>query len=208
MTKFSDIQLLVQLIGSNTPQETARQILSDLNGLKGLAQLAPEILSRHPSISPKAAERIYAGIQIGQRSLLPNPKQKSITSPQQAYELLWPHLQARPEESLYALYLNRRRTLISLKLLTQGSAAYTIVDPRQIFHYAIQARAAGIILAHNHPSGDPSPSQQDILITERIQQIGSLLHIPLLDHVIVGEDSFVSFASMGLLEAEKGRAFF
>lgn len=205
MTKLSDrcsdTKLLTQLLGNNTHQETAQKILEDLNGFKGLAQLEPEMLARHPNISPKAAHRIYAGIKIGRRSLFPSPKQTGITNPQLAYEILWPHLQANPEECLYALYLNRRRNLISLKLLTQGSEAYTIVDPRQIFHYAIQSRASGVILAHNHPSGDPTPSQQDIAITERIQQIGALLHIPLLDHLIIGEDSFVSFASMGLLGA-------
>lgn len=201
MTYISDIKLLTQLLGNNTPQETAKQILEDFNGFKGIAQLEPEMLARHPNISPKAAERLHAGIKIGRRSMFPTQKQQSITNPNHAYEALWPLLQARPEECLYGLYLNRRRNLISLKLLTQGSEAYTIVDPRQIFHYAIQARSSGIILAHNHPSGDPAPSQQDIIITERIQQVGVLLHIPLLDHLIIGEDSFVSFVSLGLLKS-------
>ena len=199
MLELSDIELLTQLIGNNIHQKTIRTILDDLNGIKGLAQLEPDILARHPNISPKAAFRIYAGIRIGRRSMFPSKSQVCITTPQQAYEILWPHLQANSEESLYALYLNRRRNLISLKLLTQGSEAYTIVDPRQIFHYAIQSRASGVIVAHNHPSGDPTPSQQDIIITKRIQEIGDLLHIPLLDNVIIGDDSFVSFASLELL---------
>ena len=194
-----DIQLLSQLIGNKTRIEAAKKILQDFNGPQGLAQLNPEMLSRHPNITEKAALRIHAGIRIGRRSMVPTKENRTITTPQLAYELLWPHLQANPEECLYALYLNRRRNLISLKLLTQGSEAYTIVDPRQIFHYAIQCRSSGIILAHNHPSGDPSPSQQDITITERIQEAGRLLHIPLLDHLIIGEDSFVSLSSMGLL---------
>ena len=75
----------------------------------------------------------------------------------------------------------------------------TIVDPKQIFHHALRCRSRGIIMAHNHPSGDPSPSQQDLQITKRVQEIGSVLNIPLLDHIIVGGDSFVSLRALGAI---------
>jgi DNA repair protein RadC len=86
-----------------------------------------------------------------------------------------------------------------MQLLTQGSDAYTIVDPRHIFHHVLMHRASGFILAHNHPSGDPTPSQQDLCITEKIVEISKILQVPLLDHIIVGGDSFVSLSSLGCI---------
>ena len=202
----TDVLLLSHLLCGKNKEEKAQKILNDFSGLTGLAQHDYQTLAQHPYLSTSTARKISSALTLGQRSLFPTTDYPSIRSPQEAYQVLWPHLQAKAEESLFALLLNRRRQLIQLKHLSQGSEAYTIVDPRQIFHYAIQARASGIILAHNHPSGDATPSKQDISITERVYEIGALLHIQLLDHLIIGNQSFVSFASIGLLP-QSSKAF-
>jgi DNA repair protein RadC len=119
--------------------------------------------------------------------------------PEQVYQLVWPSLIHQDNELLIGLFLNRRKHLIQQEVLTRGTDWMTIVDPKQIYHKALLCRASGLVLVHNHPSGDPTPSEQDLRITKEIQRVGSILRIPLLDHLIVGGDSYVSFAALGLL---------
>lgn len=192
-----EISLLQQLFNDRISTTDLKTILEDFNGLKNLAQYSPSLLERHPLLSKSRANRLYAALQLGKSQFRTAMPKTAITTPDLAYQLLSPYLQHQSEEQLFAIFLNRRRNLIALKSISKGSEAYTIVDPRQIFHYALVARSSGFILAHNHPSGDPSPSQQDLDITQRLQEIGKLLQLPLLDHLIIGESSFVSLASLG-----------
>ena len=184
---------------SGKDQQQSQQIMEDLGGVHNIGALDIGILENHPRLTKKQAQRIWAAFHLGRISILKKPSSQSITSPQLAYEEVQRFLTGKQEEALVAIYLNRRRTIIQTKLLTKGSEAYTIVDPRQIFHYAVQCRSSGIILAHNHPSGDPNPSKQDLDITERLVEIGHILHIPLLDHLILGTDSFISLTSLGVI---------
>ena len=103
------------------------------------------------------------------------------------------------QEQLHALYLDRRRYPVALRRLTQGSDRYTVVDPRQIFRTAMGVGASAVILAHNHPSGDPAPSEQDCHVTERVARAGETLDIVLLDHLVVGHRGYRSMAEEGLL---------
>ncbi len=97
------------------------------------------------------------------------------------------------------MYLDRRRRPLALRALTRGSDAYTVVDPRQVFRVAVAVGASAVILAHNHPSGDPEPSSQDVRITERLAQAGNVVGVPLVDHLVLGSPEFRSMAEEGHL---------
>lgn len=197
----SNLDLMTLLIGGNTQKArlTAQALLCTFGSLKRVAQLDARALQRFPGIGTATAVRIHAGLRAGRRALFYHPPQTQIKTPQEAYDILWPLLNAKEHESLWAMYLDRQKRLLLNKKINQGNDQYTIVDPKQIFQVALYLQASGIIIAHNHPSGDPTPSQQDISVTTRIEQAGSLLNIPLLDHLIIGHDRFCSFALLGLI---------
>ena len=102
-------------------------------------------------------------------------------------------------ESFYVLLLNRANKVLGISLISKGGLAGTVADPKVIFQTALKANASGIILAHNHPSGNLTPSEADIKLTSRLKQSGSFLDLPVLDHIIISEDGFLSFAEDGLL---------
>lgn len=199
--EYSDRDLLCLIIGGSQHRATelAQNLLEDFGDLSTLAQSDPYGILQTKGIGRAVAMRIHAGLRAGRRALFPQLKYCPINDPDAAYARLWPMMECRPEESLWALYLNRKRRLLQQRKITEGSYAYTIVEPSQVYHHAIQCRAACIILAHNHPSGDPTPSAQDIQITDRMAQAGMLLNIPLLDHLIIGKNDYRSLAVCGIL---------
>lgn len=136
--------------------------------------------------------------------LSPASGRPTITSPEAAADVFRPLLAGHIDERLVVAGLDRRRRLIATCVLTIGSSGFTVVDPRQIFRWAIgkcgRSGADAILMAHNHPSGDPTPSSQDADVTERVARAGRVLGIPLLDHLVIGEGrSFRSFAADGTL---------
>ena len=145
---------------------------------------------------PHAADRVRA-------VLSPASDRPTITDPAGAANIFRPLLAGREDEALCVAGLDRRRRLIKVEILTIGSSGFTVVDPRQIFRWAIGKCARGadaILMAHNHPSGDPTPSQQDNDVTERVARAGRVLGIPLLDHIVIGEGrTYRSYAADGTL---------
>ena len=194
----SDAELLTQLIGSKQTSK-AEAILQDFHGLQGLSLASGADLVSHPELTQQMSLRIQAAFELGHRCLKPNVPTVAITTPERVFQLVWHEMIHTKDEMLIVQFLNRRKKLIQQKILTRGSDGMTVVDPKQIYHHALLCRAHGIIMVHNHPSGDPSPSQQDLQITKRVQDVGNILNIPLLDHVIVGGDAFVSLRSLGIL---------
>ena len=197
----SNADLIALLIGGNhqKAQKTAHQLFVRFGSLKNIAQLDARTLERFPGIGVASAVRIHAGLRAGRRSLYYQPPVVQIRSPQEAFQILWPHLNAKQHESLWAIFLDRQKRLLLHKQISAGNDQFTIVDPKQIYQIALYVQASGVIIAHNHPSGDPTPSQQDICVTARIEKAGVLLNIPLIDHLIIGNDCFSSFSVLGLL---------
>jgi DNA repair protein RadC len=203
--EYSDLDLLSLLIGGERrrAQKTAYALMDRFGSLKRIAQLDAQILRRCSGIGSVTAVRIHAGLRAGRRALFYQAPVTHIRTPQDAFDLLWAQLIGQAEEQLWVLYLDRKKRLIMQKKMTQGNDQFTIVDPKQIYQVAFQIQSSGIIIAHNHPSDDPTPSEQDIQVTERIANAGLLLNIPLIDHLIIGNDSFCSFALLGLLQPTK-----
>jgi len=123
---------------------------------------------------------------------------KAVSNPDEVYELMKIAFEGREREVMFVILLNTKNQLVGMNMAAMGTLNSCTVHPREIFKPAIITGAAAIILSHNHPSGDPSPSPQDIELTKRIQQAGELLGISLLDHVIAGDEKFVSLKSNGL----------
>ncbi len=195
----SDHTLLSHIIGGKDANHKSNQLLAHVGDVKRLSHLSIPELMAQGQLTEKMATRLYSAFTLGQRSLMPTEPKESITRPEQVYQLVWPGLIHQDNEFLIGLFLNRRKHLIQQEVLTRGTDWMTIVDPKQVYHKALMCRASGLILVHNHPSGDPTPSEQDLRITQEISKVGKLLRIPLLDHLIVGGDSYVSFAGLGLL---------
>ncbi len=201
---FGDAELLALVLGTGTAGRSAGEIAASLlsrhGSLEALARVHPTELSLEPGVGPARAVRLHAALEAGRRSLRqPGGLPEVIRDADEAWAILGPRLMGLVDEELHALYLDRRGRPLATRRLTRGSDAYTVVDPRQIFREAVSVRAASTILAHNHPSGDPEPSQQDLDITRRVASAGQVLSIPLLDHLVIGRGAWVSLAERGEL---------
>jgi len=121
-----------------------------------------------------------------------------FTSPQQVFEM-FRDLMLETREQFLALHLNGKNKILSLDRVSVGSLNQSVVHPREVFKSACMVSAAAVILIHNHPSGDPNPSGEDVAITKRLKEAGELIGIPVLDHIIIGDGTYVSFVEQGLL---------
>ena len=186
------------LAGPNQPIHAALPELSKrYPSIYQLAYASTEELCEINGIGPTRAARLHAAMQ-----LMPPPKPPGcdlIRTSQDAINAFRPHFTVRETEKLQIITLNQRQRATQSLEMTSGSYCMTVVDPRQIFCFALRNKAAALLMAHNHPSGDPSPSEPDIRVTEKLAQIGSLIGIPILDHLIFGAPTVYSFRDNGLL---------
>ena len=186
--------------GGRSASRVAVNVLDQFGGLSGLAQSEPGELLEVVGIGPAQAVRLHAAVVLGQRAARRPVRELQVARTQEeAEDLLVPRLRGLRCEELHAVFLDGRSRLLGWRCLTRGSPGFTIVDPRQIFHIAVRLGASAVVLAHNHPSGDASPSQADLDVTRRIDRAGDMLGIRLLDHLIVGSDGVRSMAGDGVL---------
>jgi DNA repair protein RadC len=169
-------------------------------GLHTLAGRSLDDLRGQRNVGFAKATRVLAGIELGSRlaSERPGPA-PSFRSPEDAARYLLPRYGARPVETFGVLALDVRQRLKCDKEISTGCLTSSLVHPREVFQVAVVARAAGLILFHNHPSGDPEPSAEDLSLTRRLVAAGSLMGIEVLDHVVLGAGRFVSLKDRGLL---------
>lgn len=202
---LSDAELVGILLGSGTRKmtavELARHLLQHVNNdLNQLACLSVKDLTRFKGIGEAKAISIIAALEIGRRRKnTPNEEKPRITLSQDVYDLLKPHLTDLSHEEFWVVYLNRANRVLRKQQISLGGVAGTIADPKIILKTAIEELASGIVLAHNHPSGNLSPSQADIDLTKKIKEAGKLLEIQVLDHLIFGLSKYYSFADEGIL---------
>jgi len=199
----ADVDLLAALLGSGTAScragDMAVCLLAD-GGLPILAHASAEALMANPSFGPAQTCRILAAVELGRRIWARHgPGDRPIRGPEEIHERCHAYAIARKEHFL-ALHLNTRHLVLREELVSVGSLSASIVHPREVFRSAIQEGAASLVLVHNHPSGDPTPSDDDIQITVRLSEVGDLVGIPLVDHVILGHGAFYSFRASKLLK--------
>ncbi len=200
---LSDAELLAILFRSGNREHSAldlaRLLLTSTgNNLIELSKLSIGELQRIKGIGEAKALSLIAALELGRRRRGAEVMKRSkITSSRDVFELMQGELAELPHEEFWILLLNRSNHVLSKRLISEGGLSATIVDPKKVFLMALDARASFLILCHNHPSGQNSPSEADIRITKRIREGGLLLDIPVLDHVIIGEDQYYSFADEG-----------
>lgn len=201
---LSQAELLAILLRTGAHRESAlliaQRLLSQAGGLRGLADLSIEELTTINGIGPAKAVQLKAGIELGRRmanSRLTGPV--IIRSPQDAAEILTEQLRYLQKEHFICLFLNTKNHVIAQETLSMGSLNASIVHPREVFRAAMKCSSAAIICAHNHPSGDPTPSPEDISLTSRLMQAGEIVGIDVLDHLVIGDSSYVSLKEKGYM---------
>ncbi len=202
---LSDAELLAILIGSGSREETAvslsQKILqSQENSLHQLGKSSVSDLQQFKGIGEAKAISIVAAMELGRRRQLSPIKDKpQIRSSKDAYQVLAPIISDLPHEEFWILLLNRANKVIGRERVSIGGVAGTVVDAKIIFRKALSSLACGIILCHNHPSGSLHPSQADLDITQKLKKAGQNLEINVLDHLIISEMGYFSFADEGKL---------
>jgi DNA repair protein RadC len=192
------ILLRVGVKGENSIQ-LGQRILDDLGGLAGIQRASLSQMCEIHGLGPAKAAQIKAAIELGTRLVREQTTENGpISSPDAAAELIQLEMQGLTQETLKVLLLDTRNRLITMETVYKGSLNVSLVRVGEIFKTAIQRNAASLILAHNHPSGDPTPSPDDVHLTAESIAAGRLLDIPVLDHLVIGHDAFVSLRDRGI----------
>jgi DNA repair protein RadC len=195
---LSDTELLALALGSDAT-DVSRSLLDEYGGLRGIVSRETAELSRQPGIGSDRASRLRAIGEISRRLEAPDPERISYSSSTDVAEYFLPLFAHVRTEVFTVLMLDARNRLIKEQRVSEGSLTASIVHPREVFKMAIIESAASVIFMHNHPSGDPTPSQDDLKITRQLVEAGRLIDIRVLDHIILGYKKFTSLASKGII---------
>ncbi|MDH4187644.1 MAG: DNA repair protein RadC [Nitrospira sp.] len=201
---LTDAQLLAILLRVGRRHFSAVQvgidILDRLGGVKGLVQCGIEELCAVPGVGSAKAAQLKAALELGRRSIAgPLTKGARITSSRDLYAHYHPALRELRHEVFKVVLLDAKHAIMRDATVSEGSLTLSIVHPREVFTLAVKESAAAVIFLHNHPSGDPTPSQEDRVLTARLVSAGELLGIRVLDHLVIGDGHYVSFADQGWL---------
>lgn len=184
--------------GMNAVQ-VAQSLLVEIGGLAGLHRLSIAELQKKRGIGSAKATQIQAAIELGRRFATVHPEEKPrIQSPQDAANLILYEMGALEQEHLRVLLLDTRNQIIQVVEVYRDSLNSSVIRVGEVFREAVQRNAAAIIVAHNHPSGDPTPSPEDVAVTRAIVEAGKLLDIDVLDHLVIGKNRYVSLKSKGM----------
>jgi DNA repair protein RadC len=199
---LGDNELLAIVFGHGDTRTSALDLanaaLAAVGGLEGLARATPDDLRRIAGIGAARAAQLVAAVEIGRRSLTRRREARpQILSAVDAARLLVPQFGALPVEQFGVLLLDTKHRVVRITRLSVGTLDASIVHPREVFRAATAAAAAALVLFHNHPSGDPTPSEDDVALTKRLVRAGDLMGIAVLDHVIVAENGFASLRERG-----------
>jgi DNA repair protein RadC len=204
-SQLSKAELLAILIGSGTSNESAVQLAQSIlnhvkNNLAELSRISIQELMSFKGIGEAKAISIVAGLELGKRRLAEDVlERKKVKSSEDAFHLMFPELSDKQYEEFWILMLDRANQVIRKVNISEGGMAGTVADPKKIYKMALDFKASSLILAHNHPSNNLKPSQNDIDLTRKLRSAGKLLDIEVLDHLILGNDSYFSFADEGMI---------
>ena len=198
-------EILALILGRGISGEsvtvTAQRLLSRFGNIKGLANASLEELAGIKGIGPAKASQIKAAFELANRleGYPEQGKKPLVKTPEEVVSLVKGKLKDKKKEHFQVLLLDTRSQLINIAEISVGSLDTSIVHPREVFKEAISASAASVLFVHNHPSGDPTPSEDDIKLTERLTKAGEIVGIDVLDHIIIGNTEYVSLKREGIL---------
>lgn len=203
---LSDTELLAVLLRTGVPGASVLTIAGKIlerfkeTGLTGLVHLVPADITDIRGISKNKAAMIIAAIELGHRlSVRQAARIEIVHGPEDAAHYAMPRFRFEQQEHFAVMLLNTKNHILGFSDVSVGSLSASVVHPREVFRAAIRFAAASMILFHNHPSGDPNPSREDIAVTQRLVKAGRIMDIPVLDHIILGDNRFLSLKERGLL---------
>jgi DNA repair protein RadC len=202
---LSNAELIAILIGSGPGGQSAVELSRDVlntvgNNLYDLSKLSIDELKQHKGIGEAKAVSIMAALELGRRWSLTSPEERhTISNSKDAYERFLPLIDDPTKEHFMVAYLNQGNKVIKVERVSTGSITSTLADPKVIFKKALLKEATAVMLCHNHPSGVAKPSADDRQLTQKLVKAGKILDIQVVDHLIIGENSYFSFAESGLM---------
>ena len=198
-TALTDAELVAILLRTGTAEKSALDIASELTADGGLYKRLASITRLNELMNIKGlgqakAATVLAALEIGRRIASAKPVEKiHLSCPQDVAEFLMPRLRYAVKEQFIVILLNGKNKVIGTEVISEGSLSSSVVHPREVYASALLHHAAAIMVAHNHPSGDPKPSDEDREITSLLAQSGKVLGIPLVDHIVIGDGTYYSF---------------
>ncbi len=198
-------ELLALVIGRGIPKKSvmniAQELLAKFGNIKAISQATIEELSQIKGIGLAKAAQIKACFELGRREdLEPELINFDIKNPETVVKAIRAGIKDKAKEHFKLILLNPRNKIIGISTVSVGTLNASLVHPREVFKDAIVHSAASVVLAHNHPSGDPEPSEDDLTITKRLTEAGKILGVEVIDHIIVGKNGFFSFKEKGLVK--------
>ena len=203
--RLSDVELVTLLLGTGTSREPvsvlAARLLDEAHGLRGLAKLGPGALARCEGIGEGKAARLVAALELGRRASVVVEPSLRIGASSDVVRWTAPRIAHAEVEHFLALALDARQRVLAVLTIGRGTLAACPVSPADAFRAVLREAAAAVVFVHNHPSGDPSPSPEDLTLTARLMSAGSILGVRVLDHVIVARSGHFSFLDAGLIHS-------
>ena len=196
---LTDAELIAILLRTGTAEKSAIDIASEMTADGGLYKRLAGItrlneLTNIKGLGQAKAATVLAALEIGRRIASAKPLEKiHLSCPQDVADFLMPRLRYAAKEQFVVILLNNKNKVIGTEVVSEGSVSSSIVHPREVYAPAILHHAAAIMVAHNHPSGDPNPSTEDTEVTRMLARSGKVLGIPMIDHVIIGDGNYYSF---------------
>lgn len=201
---LSDRELLILVVGAGTRGRPASRIADGLLGAAGssglplLARRSVDALGGLPGVGPALAARLVAAFELGRRAAASvRPETVRVTGPAEVAARMRPRLADLEQEEFHLLLLDRQHRIVDERPITRGILDASLIHPREVFRPAVEAGAAAILVVHNHPSGDPTPSAEDRAVTRQLREAGAIVGIPLLDHIVVARDGWRALGSEG-----------
>ncbi|WP_110111490.1 DNA repair protein RadC [Bacillus sp. CGMCC 1.16541] len=201
---LSNHELVAILLRTGTKEESVLQlsnrILNHFDGLKLLPEATVDEMTNIKGVGSAKAVQIIAAIELGKRiAQLRSENRYTIRSPQDGADYMMEEMRVLSQEHFVCLYLNTKNQILHKQTIFIGSLNASIVHPREVYKEAFRRSAASIICLHNHPSGDPTPSREDIEVTKRLKECGDIIGIELLDHLIIGDRKYISLKEKGYM---------
>jgi len=204
LTSIGDEELLAIMLGSGVRARPALAIAADLvrssGGVVAVSRASLHELAQVSGIGSARAARIAAAFELGRRAIEAEQRRDILGAPDDVYRVVGPRLAGLQQEVFLALGIDIRNRLLEVVEIARGTVIGVEVHPREVFRPLVRMAAAGAILVHNHPSGDPTPSAADFELTQRMREVGELLGIPIVDHVVIGHAGFHSIAELSAVE--------
>ena len=203
---LSDIELLAILLRTGTTSKSVLHLAEDVlaqykdKGLVAIMHMSPQEIASIHGVGLAKAATVLAAVELGRRlSERAARTTEKVEGPEDVARYVIPSLRFEQKEHFLAMFLDVRNRILALSTISVGSLTSSIAHPREVFREAIRYSAAGVILVHNHPSGDPAPSREDIQLTKQMMKAGEIMGIPVLDHVVVAGDNYLSIKEANCL---------